>query len=473
MTAPQIPSQLRSTILYLLTVFLTQASSFVLLPIITRYLGPSQYGEYALALAVSSLIGMFGSSWIRNVGFRFYFDAKLSGDTRSYFRSLATLQAAILALAYAAAAMVLPLFSQDLVPLPTLLAAAAMMLASDFQALTVYLVRGEQLAGRYALAEGSTALTRLIGTTGGLALGFTEPAFLFLAAAGASVIGGLIALRSLLPHLTGHSRLSWPTMRRVLVRAPGALPFSVGEWLGTLADRLVLNAYATTAVVGIYAAGFGLGDRIVGGIAMAVFMMAWPDVLRSWNDGGIERARVAVHRYFQIYLWLTVGPVVALVVYGEAVVQVLGDGFQGAVQVLGLIAVAAWLRGFGNGFNRHFELEKRFYALSLVTVAGACLNLGLNLLLVPQYQALGAAMAAVGAQGTVMVSYVLLRHRGLVWFPASDALLVAGLTAVTAGISYLWSGGDLVGLLVFAGTYAVGMATVWLRRLRRREPSDG
>src|SRR5690606_33703034 len=122
------------------------------------------------------------------------------------------------------------------------------------------------------------------------------------------------------------------------------LPFSVGEWLGTLADRLVLNAYATTAVVGIYAAGFGLGDRIVGGIAMAVFMMAWPDVLRSWDAGGVERARVAIHRYFQIYLWLTVGPVVALFVYGDTVVGLLGQGFQGAAQVLGPIAAAAWLR---------------------------------------------------------------------------------------------------------------------------------
>ncbi len=464
----RLPSHLSSTALYLATVFLTQVSSFVLLPIVTRYLGPSQYGEYALALAVSSLIGMFGSSWIRNVGFRFYFDARAEGGSRSFFWSLATLQAGVLILAYTAAALVLPLFSVELVPLPTLLAAAFMMLAADFQALTVYFVRGEQLSGRFAAAEGTAAITRLAGTTVGLALGFTQPAFLFLAAAGASLIGGAIALRGLLPHLLGQARLSWTTMRQVLVRAPGALPFSVGEWLGTLADRLVLNAYATTAVVGIYAAGFGLGDRIVGGIAMAVFMMAWPDVLRSWNDGGIESARAAVHRYFQIYLWLTVGPVVALVVYGDALVRLLGDGFQGAVQVLGLIAVAAWLRGFGNGFNRHFELEKRFYALSLVTVAGACLNLTLNLWLVPRYGALGAAMAAVGAQGAVVTTYVLLRHRRLVWFPTGDALWVAGVTALTAGGAYLLWDSSLVGLLVFAAAYAAGMVAVWGRRLRSR-----
>src|SRR5690606_4408600 len=98
-------------------------------------------------------------------------------------------------------------------------------------------------------------------------------------------------------------------------------PFSVGEWIGNLSDRLVLNAFSTTAVVGIYSAGFSLGDRVVGGLVSAVSLMAWPDILESWTKGGYERARAAVRRYFQIFLWLTTGPVVALVVFGPTVVS--------------------------------------------------------------------------------------------------------------------------------------------------------
>jgi O-antigen/teichoic acid export membrane protein len=466
MKLPTLPTPLRGTLFYLVTIVLTQVSSFVLLPIITRYLVPSAYGEYALALAVATLMGMIGSSWIRNVGFRFYFDAKAAGTTRAFYASLAALQAVVFASVFTVGALVLPHVSDALVPIPTLLAAGAMILVSDFQALTVALLRAEQLSGRFAVAEISAASMRLAGTSAGLMMGFTDPAFLFLAAGGASLLGGAMALRSLTTRLTGRAAIDPRAMWRVLVRAPGALPFSVGQWLGRLADRLVLNAYATTAVVGIYAAGYGLSDRIVGGLEAAVFMMAWPDVLRSYSDGGVELARHAIRRYYQLFLWITVGPLVALMLYGDSILRILGAGYQDALPVLAPIAFAAWLKGVNGGLNRHFELEKRYYALSLMTLGGAGLHLALNFVLIPRYMAVGAGMAALGAQLVLTVAYFLVRDRRLVWFPWRDGMLVVMVTIALALPASTVLGGGVEGLLTFAGGYAVVTAAMWVRRIR-------
>ena len=467
----RLPPHLRDTMVYLVTIITSQLTSFLLLPIITRFLGPSEYGEYALALSVASLIGMIGSSWIRIVGFRFYFDALTESRTRSFYWSMALLQAAALIAAFAVGIWLLPRLSEDLVPLPTLLAAALMMLTSDFQALTASYIRAEKQSGRFAVAEISTALTRLVGTTLGLFLGFTQPAFLFLAAAGAAALGGGIAYVLLAPRLLGPARPSPATMRQILERAPGALPWSVGQWFGRLADRLVLNAYTTTAVVGIYSAGYTLSDRIVGGLADAVFLMAWPDILSSWNDGGVERARLAVRRYFQIFLWLTVGPVVALAVFADAITGLmLGAGYQGAAEVLGLVALAAWIRGLRAGLTRHFELQKRFYALSMMTVAGAALHLVLNLVLVPRYMAIGAGIAAVAAQLALTLVALLIRDRDLVWFPASDALLVTGVTVGVMVATVMVLGASIAGFVSFALLYAVLTAVVWSRRVRGDNP---
>lgn len=468
MKVPKLPPQLRNTFLYLTTVVLSQLASFLLLPIVTRFLPPTLYGEYILALTIVSLIGMIGSSWIRNVGFRFYFDAKNDGTTRAFFWSMAGLQATSLAVAFTVGALLLPLFSDQLVPFTTLLAAVTMVLSSDFLALTVSFLRAEKQSGRFALAEITSASTRLIGTTVGLYAGLTHPSFLFLAAAGASIVGGVIAHVSLQPRLTGPARIDPAMMRDVVVRAPAALPYSVGQWIGRLADRLVLNAYASTAVVGIYSAGYNLADRIIGGLSEAVFMMAWPDVLSAFNEGGVENARAAVRRYFQIYLWLTVGPVVAMVVYGAAVVSLLlGQEYQDAVQVLGLIGAAAWIRGLRRGLNRHFELQKRFYPLSVMTVAGSALNLTLNLILVPRYLALGAGLATFIEQVVVTLVYLQIRDRRLVGFPLPDALLVGALTAVLVGATSIALGTGVAAFLTFAATYAAMTAVVWGRRVRR------
>jgi O-antigen/teichoic acid export membrane protein len=461
----RLPDQLRSTLVYLATIFLTQLAGFLLLPVVTRFLGPAAYGEYAVALAVAGLVGMFASSWIRNVAFRFYFDAQKSGTTRSFYWSLAALQAAVL-LAVVAVFVGWTLASaQPLIPLATVLASAAMVLTTDFFALTVAFLRAEKLSTRFAVAEVSGAAIRLGGTTVGLALGFTSPAFLFLAAAAASVVGGAIALQALRRRLSGPARLDTAVMRAVAVRAPGALPFSVGEWLYTLADRLILDLFATRAIVGVYAAGQGLGDRLVGGLVMAVFMMAWPDVLSAWNDGGVARARVAVRRYIQLFLWLTVGPVVALALYADAIVLLLGGGYRDAVDVIALVAVAAWMRGLGNCFNRHHELRKRFWVMSVVTLVGAAVNVALNFALVPTFLAVGAATATLASQSVVMLVFFVIRDRELVDFPVRDAVWVVG--AVVAAAALAWPlGGGIAGMVVFAFAYAAAMAAVWGRRMR-------
>lgn len=474
MGSPTLPPHLRSTLLYLVTVVGSQLGSFVLLPIVTRFLSPAVYGEYVLVLAVVTLIGMIGSSWIRNVGLRFYFDAQADGTTRAFYLSMVGLQAVVLVVAVTAGTLLLPLFAAGFVRLPTLLAGAFMILASDFQALTQSFVRAEKRSAHFALAESGAVATRLVGTTLGLYAGFTQPSFLFLAAAAGSVLGGVLALRALLPRLTGPAKVDRGIMRRVFERAPSALPYSVGQWLSRLSDRIVLSVYSSSAVVGVYAAGFALADRIIGGLVEAVFMMAWPDVLSSWNDGGVEKARVAVRRYFQIFLWMTVGPLAALVVFGSPVVALLLDvAYRDAAQPLALIAFAAWILGVRRGLNRHFELQKRYTPLSLLTGAGALLNLSLNLLLIPKYQAVGAGLAAVLTQIVMTAIYVAIRDRRLVWFAWSDAAVAGGATSVLAAGTFLTLGPTVAGFLVFAGAYAAVTIAVWTVRVRRGWAAEG
>ena len=463
-----LPPQLRSTITYLVTIVFAQVASFLLLPVITRFLEPSAYGEYAQALAVASLMGMLGTSWIRNVGFRFYFDARNDATTRSFYWSLAMLQACVLAAVFLVGVVLLQFFSADLVALPTLGAAALMIIAADFQALTASFLRAEQQSGKYAAAEISAGFTRLAGTTLGLSLGFTQPSFLFLAAAAASVVGSIVAATSLAPRLTGPARLDRRAMWLVFGRAPGALPFSLGQWFSRQADRLVLTSYTTSAVVGTYAAGFGLSDRIVNGLGNAAFLMAWPDVLNAWNEGGAARARVAIRRYFQIYLWLTVGPGVAVVVFGEAVVGLLlGPGYGAAARVLGFVAGATWLSGIVGGLNRHFELEKRYYALSTMILAGAALHFGLNLVLVPRYAAVGAGIAFLASQTALTVVAIVIRDRRLVSFPMADAGLLALLVAGGVAGVIVTLGATLLGFVAFASLYALATIGFWTWRLRR------
>lgn len=465
MRLSRLPAHLATTLLYVATVFVTQFAGFVLLPIITRFLSPEAYGDYTITLAISSLVGMFASSWIRNVSFRFYYDAKAAGTTRSFFWSTAGLQAALLVLVFAAVLAVLAAAPDPLVAITTMMAAAAMVVAGDFLALTVAVLRAEQLSGRFAIAELTSAGTRLLGTTAGLVAGIRDPSFLFLAAAAASAAGGIVAIAALRPRLAGPLGVDRRAVAVLSRHAAGALPFSVGEWLNTLMDRLILDHFATRAVVGIYGAGHTLADRLMGGVVAAVFMMAWPDVLNAFNAGAREGARAAVRRYLQVYLWLTVGPLFALVLYASTIVQLLGGAYQAAVEVTGLIALAAWSRGLGNCFNRHLELAKRFAVLSGITLVGAAVNVALNFLLIPTYMAVGAASATLASQVLVAAIFIATRDRRLVDVPWRDVGLVLAAVVLAGGIAWPVFGQSVVGVVTFGSLYVALLAIVWWRKV--------
>ena len=462
----RVPPQFRGTFTYLAAVTAAQAASFVLLPIVTRFLSTSQYGEYAVGLAIANLVGMFGSSWVRNVGFRFYFDARESGRSRAFTLSVALLQSVVVAVVFGIV-MLVTAVTPPLASTGTLLAAGVMVLVTDVGTLPVTLVRAEQRSGRFALAEFGSAATRILGTTVGLALGLRSPAFLFLAAAGASLVQAGVGLVALSPRLSGPARLDLSALWEVARRGPSALPFSVGEWLNLLADRLIVRALTSAAVVGVYSAGQTLGFRVIAGLTQAVFMMAWPDVLNAWSQGGMARARQAVRRYLQTYLMLTVGPAVAMVLYAGTLTRLLGSSFQqGAVPIVAMIAIASWAQGFGVCFNRHFEMRKRYWALSAVSLSGAALNIALTFLLVPRFLGPGSAAATMLAQLVVMLVFILLRDRELVAFPTGDALNVAAAAAVAGAVAWPLLGQSLAGLATFAVLYLTAALLMWLRRSR-------
>ena len=437
MAGRRIPIQLTHTVTYLGTIGFVQAISFLLLPIVTRFLEPEQYAAYAIALAFANLLGMFGTGWARNVAFRLFFDGASGQASRSFFVTMLVFQSVVIAALFSIAIVVTMVLPEPWVPPSTMLAAAAMMLAGDAFIVSLSLLKAERRAANAAAAEATAAVTRFAATLVGLLAGARSADFLFLAAAGAYAMGAVVSIPVLWRTLVGELTLDRSLVEQIARRFLTAMPFSVGEWLNNLSDRLILNFFSTGTVVGIYAAAHGLGTRLVGSLVAAVFMVTWPDILHSWRGGGAAGARSAARRQFTLFLWFTVGPIAALVLYADTIVLILGDEYRGAVEIAPLVGLAAWVRGFGNCFNRHFELQRRFWPMSVMTLGGAVVNVTLNLFLVPRYEALGAAVATLISQSLVMLGFVVTRDRTLVTIPYTEAGLVLATTA-TAGALCLW-----------------------------------
>ena len=463
---------LNQTFAYLATIVLGQGMSFLILPFVTRLLPPEAYGQYALALTVSNLVAMIASSWIRNVGLRLYFDAVERGTTRGFFLGSTALQALAFAVLYAAMLAVFQLVGYELAPLRVLISAGITILLGDQFTYVVTLLRAEQRVGPYAMAEIGSAMLRFGVTLLGLTAGIRTPEILFDAASVGYLIGAVYAMIYLSPRLVGPARVDVAATLEIMRYGPRSLPFSVSGWFERLADRLVIEHFLGTVVVGVYSVGYTLGERLIGALTQGVFMMAWPSILKAWSDGGTREARRALADAQRLFAWLTIGPVTFLIAYGTTLTELLtGAEYHDAAVVVPLVAISMWLGGFGSYLNRHMELRKRFGTLSSITAIGAVVNVVLNVALVPGFGMMGAATATLANRMLNTAIFFVLRDSELTQVAVRPFAAAMGLAVAAYGLSAWLPVAAEVSMVIFVGVYAG--VTLWvLLRSRSGRASD-
>jgi len=467
---------------YLLTVIFGQALSFLLLPIVTRYLDPPEYGQYALALAVSGFVGMFASSWVRNVGLRLYYDASARGTTRGFYLGTALLQAVTASGFYLLVLLIMWVTGLELANLTLMVVAGLVLVIGDQYVYAVTLIRAEECSTSFTVAEVSSGVLRFGATLVGLWIGFLRAEMLFLAMGIAYLSGVLYAIPALWKRLQGPARVDRAGVLETIRHGPAALPSSVAHWLDSLANRLILQGALGTAVVGIFTVGYSIGERLVATLTQAVFMMAWPNVLTAWRDGGVGSARVAVNEAQRLYAFVTVGPVAFLIVFSAEITRILvGPQYHDAGAIVPLIASTIWFQSLSTYLNRHLELEKRFGRLSAIALSGAALNVGLSLFLVGDYGMVGVATASVFSSAGTCAFYYLTRDTRVTAVSYGSFAAALGLAAVAWATSRLVAGlidlGDApsgyLGMATFIMVYLVGLvAAFFAYRVRTREQNE-
>lgn len=450
------------TAMYFSTVVASQIASLILLPITTRYLAPDVYGEYALVLSVTGLVGIIGSVWVRTVAMRLYFDHVAAGRTRAFFTTAASLQAVTMSLTLVVSYLAVRVWGLQ-VSGRLYLAAGASVLVGDFYALAANTLRAGQRSTRFGAAEWVGSALRVGATWGALAAGYRSSFMLFACATLALGAASLVAIRSLRDLLTGPAAFEREMARELFALGGPYIPQSISSWVMSLSDRVLIARFMDVAAVGVYSAAYSVADRAVSGLMSALLMAAWPAILAAWST---DTARVpsVISRWLGAYVLLTLGPAVLLVAQREFVLRVLlSPQYAAAADVVPWVVAGAWLSGVATYLNRPLELQKQYVAMSVMALVSAVLNIVFNLLLIPAWGVTGAAAATTAAflawaiLSRVIAARVL--HVPIPWAAVGGAVLATVLALASA---QLFSS-PFAAIPVFAGVYLLVAGMVWMR----------
>jgi O-antigen/teichoic acid export membrane protein len=392
----------RHSAIYGLGSLVSRFIAVLLLPVYTRFLTPADYGLIETLIALSAILTVLLAAGVKSAFFRFYFDEKdHAGQLRvirtSFWFTMVMGTAGLVAGLILAGPISQFLFGTS---------SHANLVRAAFVGLWAH-VNYEQVTSLFRVEQRSVAY--LIATL--INLGLTVGATLLLVVVWdvgpvgvivGNFTGTLLVYLGLLAYRREQLGLEWDRelLREMNRFGMPLVPSALFLWALNFSDRFFLVKLSGPREVGLYSIGVRMASAII--LLLAAFRTAWPAFAYSIEDDReAKRAYSFVLTYIVVITsWMALG----LGVLAPWLVRLLTTpAFYSAERVVAPLAFAA--AAFGAyivvviGIGRARKTRSNW----VITGAACVLNIGLNLLLIPPYGMIGAAIATIGAYAMLFV----------------------------------------------------------------------
>jgi O-antigen/teichoic acid export membrane protein len=466
--APSLATQLRAlfshSLVYGSADVFAAALNVLLLPVYTAWLSATDYGTLALLILFGTLAKIVVRLGLDAGFFRVHYDLD-DDEQRQRLAGTALVFSAAAAAAFVGVAALLrapltrALFGHQAPPAHFVLLVAADVSLGALLFVPLNLLRIEDRPRLFsALAVFRHALNA------GLKVLFLARG----AGVGGVLWGDLLSTAALvlavLPLLRGRARpaLSWPLLREMLGFGLPKVPHGLMVQVQNLADRKVLDLYASRAEVGLYHVGYTIGGAVK--FALSAFEPAWGPFVYSrlkQPDAPRTLARVATHAFAAFVL---AGLLVA--VFARELLTVLtprNPALRAGAPVIPVVVLAYLFHGLFLLTSVGMGVAKAARRYPVVTAAAASVNIAANFALIPRYGMMGAAWATVlSYAGMAALGYLLSRRLYPIPFEGGRLLRIALAGAGCYALSLLAPSSLLPGLAWKVTTVALFPLLAWL-----------
>jgi len=386
-----------SSAIYGIGSILGRALSFLLLPVYTHYLTPSDYGTIAIAGTVTMVLGILIPLGLHGAIPKFYFEASSAEERR---RVNGTLWVAILLVA-----SIVLIVTEVLGPsiFPTLLpqfpfrpfGRLALWTAffNAFSYVPLAVLQISQRPRAYVAVTFCASVLSALATMLAVVM-FHGGALGFLRAScgAAAVMAGVylvLTLQAVRPSMT----MGW--LRRAVVFALPLVPHGLATWVLDVSDKLLLQRYVTPHEVGLYALGVQFGAIM--SVLTTAINSAWVPFVYKRVGEDPDAARAGFSRLSTVYVVVLVMLALALALLGQdAIVLFAAPAFREATSIVPWIVGGYFFLGLYLVPANFLFVGNRTTIIPLATLTAGGLNVLLNMWLMPRYGITAAAWTTLG-----------------------------------------------------------------------------
>lgn len=468
-----IKSFAKDMLTYLPTKLLPALTGLITTPILTRLFLPNEYGDWALAVGVSDFLFAFAISGIATAALRFFPAYKAKSDLGSFFTNLLMMTSLIVGVVGALSLMVVILLRGNYSPslFQLMLISIVTFAFHSFYAIFSEVLRVQNKSGLYTRIN-------LFNYYGGLAIGLVM-VFAFSMRMEALMYGALLVEIIALPLLI-NSTMKGVSLDTKLIQKTNVLtiwsfawPLAFGNtafWGLRLSDRYVIELFRPGIEVGLYSAVYNISDKTINLLVTLFLMSMGPMVANYWETQGRENTERLVSRLTRMYLILCLPVTVGLSILALPFVNILtGEAYHEGYRIVGYVAFSTFAWGLSRIACWGLILNNKTLRFASNQLLAGAINIGLNLLLVPVY---GYVVAAI----TTLIGYILLlflqaytsrsyltwRIPGATMLKVSGAALLMGLVVFGIDVMQGQAASSIINVLIkIAVGAAIYGAVLW------------
>jgi O-antigen/teichoic acid export membrane protein len=180
----------------------------------------------------------------------------------------------------------------------------------------------------------------------------------------------------------------------------------VSYWILQLSDRYLLGLFTSLAQVARYTVAYTLGS-VMAALIIGPFTLAWPTTMFTIakREDAPEVFRL-VFRWFSLFLLLAAFGLSLAGIF--LLTRLFPSTYYSAAPVIPLVATSLVFYGVFYIFAIGLNIKRKTWLIPLYTCVAAVLNVALNLVLIPHYGSIGAAISTLLAYVVLaMLAYII------------------------------------------------------------------
>lgn len=399
---------IKDFIKYIPSVILPAGISFLSVPLYTRFFPPAEFGEYSISLATSNIFIIF-SGFLSMSIIRFLViyekDNKLE-DFYIYLSKAIIISIFFLTLLFFI--IVLSIKRILSVNLFTLMMYGVIyfFLISIFNTITslMWARREINLYNFFTIIRSLIVLIVVIFLV-----------LIFKMNIKSIYIGNIFIITASLPFLLVKSRLKNPFIKKSNFNRffseifKYSFPLVLGNlaaWILSLSDRYIIMFFRNSFEVGIYSASYNISENSVLLLINLFQLASSPIMMNIWEKEGIEQSRKFISNLTRYYIMVCLPFIFFLSSLSKPLFLILVEKqyFEG-YKVLPLVTFGAFFLGLQMRFQAGFIFLKKTFFITIATIISGIINILLNLIFVPVY---GYIFAAVNTLFSYFIFFLLI-----------------------------------------------------------------